>query len=153
VALPDEVSTCAHVVAAGGPLLVPDCRTDERFATNPFVQAGLLGFYAGAPLVGPTGLVLGAVCVMDPNPRAATDPALLEALADLARQGSVLLQRRRQRVEQHAHRDVLEAVAAGEDLPDVLDRLARHVERLVSPGLLCSVLLLDDDGVTLHDGA
>ena len=150
--VPDEASMCAHVVAARRPLVVGDCRDDARFAAGVFATAGLR-FYAGAPLVGPTGQVVGAVCVMDPDPRADVDAALLDALTDLARQGSLLLEQRRRRLEQRAQADVLEAVAAGQPLSGVLDRLARHVEALVSPGLLCSVLLLDDDGVTLRDGA
>ncbi|WNB87085.1 EAL domain-containing protein [Cellulomonas sp. ATA003] len=151
--VPDEVSACAHVVTAGHPLHVSDCRAVGRLAAHPSVVAGRTRFYAGAPLLSPDGVVLGAVCVSDPEPRGVADDALLAALADLADQASGHLRHRRHRLEQQAQRDVLEAVASGAPLTDVLDRLARNVERVVAPGLLCSVLLLDDDGVTLRDGA
>ena len=51
-----------------------------------------------------------------------------------------------------AQKQVLEMVAAGAPLPAVLDTLARNVEAQ-SEGLLCSILLLDRDGVHLRDGS
>ena len=51
-----------------------------------------------------------------------------------------------------AEKQVLEMVAAGAPLPEVLDALARNVEAQ-SEGVLCSVLLLGRDGVHLLDGA
>ncbi|GAB7189319.1 EAL domain-containing protein [Kineococcus sp. NUM-3379] len=151
--VPDEASACAHVVAGGEPLVVPDCAADERFGAAPAVRCGDVRFYAGAPLRDAGGHVLGTLCVLDPSPRPQVDDRVAGHLAALAEQGSALLAQRLRRREQEAQRDVLEAVAAGRPLPQVLDRLARHVEALLGPGLLCSVLLLDEDGVTLRDGA
>lgn len=47
---------------------------------------------------------------------------------------------------------VLERVARGDPLPDVLQTLARTIEDLL-PGMMCSVLLMDADGQCLLDGA
>ncbi|MBI5368432.1 MAG: GAF domain-containing protein [Planctomycetes bacterium] len=48
--------------------------------------------------------------------------------------------------------DILELIAVGAPLPATLDRLARIIESQVA-GMLCSVLLLDDDGVHVRHGA
>jgi diguanylate cyclase (GGDEF)-like protein len=47
---------------------------------------------------------------------------------------------------------VLEMIAVGAALPDILDRLARLIEAQ-SPGIMASILLLDDDGLHLRHGA
>jgi PAS domain S-box-containing protein len=47
---------------------------------------------------------------------------------------------------------VLEMIATGASLPDILETLAREIERQ-SKGLSCSILLLDADGVHLRHGA
>ncbi|HET7490169.1 MAG TPA: EAL domain-containing protein [Acidimicrobiales bacterium] len=47
---------------------------------------------------------------------------------------------------------VLEGIARGERLRDTLDVLCRDVER-TCPGAMCSVLLADEEGATLHHAA
>jgi len=61
-----ESSFCAVAMEdAGEPMLVPDARADERFATNALVTGPLgLRSYAGVPLVAPEGVALGAVCAL-----------------------------------------------------------------------------------------
>jgi len=84
---PRDVSICAHVVASGSPLVVEDTLHDLRFADNPFVrESPLVRFYAGCPVRAPTGEVLGALCVMDFEPRSFPQRklTLLEELASLA---------------------------------------------------------------------
>ena len=49
-------------------------------------------------------------------------------------------------------KQLLALIADGRPLPEVLDALMRFVEAQ-SPGMLCSVLLLDADGLHLHHGA
>lgn len=46
----------------------------------------------------------------------------------------------------------LEMIATGHPLPEILDKLTRWMEEVL-PGTLCSILLLDDDGVTLRHGS
>lgn len=54
-------------------LVVPDALQDKRFADNPWVCGGRnLRFYAGAPILAPSGVKVGAVCVLDGKRRAFT---------------------------------------------------------------------------------
>ncbi len=61
---------------------------------------------------------------------------------------------RRRRLEETlaSHSRILEMIAAGEPLPATLERLTREIERQ-APGMVASVLLLDEDGVHLRHGA
>jgi excisionase family DNA binding protein len=65
-----ENAFCSHTIAQDGPLIVPDTLLDARFRHNPLVTgAPHLRFYAGFPLTDARGLRLGALCVMDREPR------------------------------------------------------------------------------------
>jgi GAF domain-containing protein len=58
-----------------------------RFSTNPLVQGDpRIRFYAGCPLRGPEGHLLGTLCVIDSTPRRldATQKQGLRALANIA---------------------------------------------------------------------
>ena len=61
-------------------------------------------------------------------------------------------ERRREETFQAAQHRVLEMIATGRPLPEVLDSLVRFVEEHAD-GMQCSVLLLDEDGVTVRHGA
>ncbi len=76
-------SLCAHVVAAGTTLVVPDVLRDPRFAANPVLKARGIRFYAGAPLRDAGGRVLGTLCLQDTTPRTLSprDVMLLENMA------------------------------------------------------------------------
>ena len=74
---------CQHVAAAQDPLVVTDARRDERCNASPAVpELGIVG-YAGMPLTGADGTVLGALCAIDREPRLWTQ-AELSLLADMA---------------------------------------------------------------------
>jgi diguanylate cyclase (GGDEF)-like protein len=65
-----EVSFCGHVVAKEHAVVVEDALRDIRFADNPLVVgAPHIRFYAGHPIHGASGAVLGALCVIDSKPR------------------------------------------------------------------------------------
>ncbi len=81
---PRDLSFCAHTVFQSEVMVVPDARSDERFAAHPFVTGEPhIRFYAGAPLVTPEGFALGTLCALDRVPRAlsAEQGAVLEMLA------------------------------------------------------------------------
>ena len=81
---PREQSFCAHAMWGGGVMVVPDATLDPRFRDNPLVTGGpKLRFYAGAPLRTPEGHPLGALCLLDYQPRDFT-PAEQELLLELA---------------------------------------------------------------------
>jgi diguanylate cyclase (GGDEF)-like protein len=77
-------SFCAHAILGSDILEVSDATRDERFFDNPFVtgKSGIR-FYAGCPITGPHGSVLGTLCVFDTQPRvlSAEDASSLRDLA------------------------------------------------------------------------
>jgi PAS domain S-box-containing protein len=73
-------------------------------------------------------------------------------VAQLLAMSRDITQRRREAAFRAGQQDVLEMIATGAALDLVLTRLVRLVERH-SDGMWCSVLLLDDDGVHLRQGA
>ncbi|MEO5698643.1 MAG: GAF domain-containing protein [Burkholderiaceae bacterium] len=84
---PREHSFCAHAIATPDEVfVVGDAKQDPRFAQNPLVVGDPgIRFYAGAPLVTSTGQSVGALCIIDREPRT-IDAADIEELRFLARQ-------------------------------------------------------------------
>jgi diguanylate cyclase (GGDEF)-like protein len=79
-------SFCGHAILGTEIMQVADASKDERFFDNPFVT-GKMGvrFYAGCPIAGPNGSILGTLCVFDSQPRvlSAEDLQSLRDLADM----------------------------------------------------------------------
>lgn len=91
---------CAHAIVNPEQVMeVQDASKDARFAANPLVtgEPGIR-FYAGAPLLTPSGSALGTVCVIDRVPRVLT-PVMEEALKALSRHVSALLALRHANIE------------------------------------------------------
>lgn len=80
--IPRSAAPCAEVTRSQQFLNVPDMLKDERFCDSPLAAAGTR-FYAGAPLTTRSGYTLGAMCVLDSEPRIFT-PEQEEALKDFA---------------------------------------------------------------------
>ncbi|MCW1887746.1 AI-2E family transporter [Luteolibacter flavescens] len=66
---PRDLSICGHVVAADDMVVVRDLKRDRRFAKNPIVVEHGIRFYAGAPIRVANGQTIGALCLMDTEPR------------------------------------------------------------------------------------
>lgn len=79
-------SFCQYVVADAAPLIVDDTTLDPRTRDNPSVTSMGIRAWAGFPLVGPTGHILGSFCVVDLMPRSwsANDVEVLRVLAAAA---------------------------------------------------------------------
>jgi two-component sensor histidine kinase/PAS domain-containing protein len=94
---PIEQSVCAHSLASPDLLIIPDLRLDPRTAHNTLVtEPPHIRFYAGAPLLGPDGVAIGTLCVIDTEPRPeGLNPSQQKVLTALSRQVIALLEHRR----------------------------------------------------------
>lgn len=71
---PREYAFCHHALFSETPLVIEDATKDERFVDNPLVTGEPhIRFYAGAPLIMPTGRILGTFCIIDQRPRSLSD--------------------------------------------------------------------------------
>ncbi|MBD0320248.1 MAG: GAF domain-containing protein, partial [Gemmatimonadetes bacterium] len=79
-------SICQHVVAAREPLVVVDAREHALLRDNLAIRDLGVVAYAGVPLITSAGVEIGALCVIDREPRAwaAGEVALLRDLAATA---------------------------------------------------------------------
>ena len=90
--LPRDIAFCGHTILADDVLVAEDAANDPRFADNPLVLGPAhIRFYAGAPLISPTGGRLGSLCVMDRVSHSVTMEQTA-ALARLAREAMMRLQ-------------------------------------------------------------
>jgi two-component system, cell cycle sensor histidine kinase and response regulator CckA len=68
--MPRSIGLCPACLDKSDVLVIPDTLADEQFANNPVVtSAPHVRFYAGVPLIAPTGEVIGTLCVVDTIPR------------------------------------------------------------------------------------
>lgn len=96
---PRSEAFCDHAIRAPEALLeVADTLQDARFANLSLVTDTQARFYAGMPLVTPSGAPIGTVCVLDHQPRT-LDARQREALASLARLTMNLLDGRKRERE------------------------------------------------------
>lgn len=95
-----EIAFCNHAIAQSAPVfVVPDALADERFAENPAVVGEPhVRAYAGAVIRSREGLPLGALCVVDIEPRTFTNQQLSH-LAMLGEQVAAMLDLRRRAEE------------------------------------------------------
>ena len=65
-----SVSFCTHALTQNDVFVVNDATKDSRFAENAMViGAPHIRFYAGAPIVSPSGFKLGTLCIIDDKPK------------------------------------------------------------------------------------
>ncbi len=94
---PREHAFCDHTICSSNTLIVEDATKHPCFRHNPLVTAANgLRFYAGVPVSGRNGLKIGALCVLDIQPRSLTEDQR-HALEVLARQVGMHIELRLQR--------------------------------------------------------
>ncbi|AEV82039.1 phosphatase [Actinoplanes sp. SE50] len=138
--MPLTHSFSRHVVVNGRLVVIPDVRVDLRTRGNPSIeQLGAIAF-AGAPITDPDGLVVGALCAADHEPRNWTQSeiTLLTELAAVC-SSEVCLRIARaaaedaRRAAESAHHqlelltDLTESLAATMDLDEAMHRLGSLV--------------------------
>lgn len=118
---PRDRAFCAHAIVQPDVMIVPDATRDARFAGNPLVTGDPgIRFYAGAPLVTPSGRSLGTMCVIDRTPRTLTGDQA-QALRSLGRQAVAQLELRRVlRREREVRQRLVEEQARSDRLLDSL---------------------------------
>jgi diguanylate cyclase (GGDEF)-like protein len=124
------------------PLIVEDARADRRFAENPFVVEGVIGSYAGVPLLA-EGEAVGTMCVHDPTPRE-LDAEALDALHVLAAAAQAHLRLRRDvaDLQELARTDALTGAANRRAADEALERERHRAARSGGP---FAIVLLDVD--------
>jgi signal transduction histidine kinase len=154
-----EIGFCPHAILDDEVTIVEDATKDERFYDNPLVTSGpKVKFYAGAPLIFSNDLRLGTLCIIDNKARTIT-PTQQKSLEALARQVVSQFELRQSvnellisKVREYAHSNILEKLAKGSQLNEVLELIVSSIETEIE-GALCSILLLDEEGKHLLYGA
>lgn len=126
-----EDSMCAVVLEQPGRVVVSDAREDARFADNPFVTGAIahVRFYASSPLITPSGVAIGTLCVFDDVTGELT-PEHSRALDLLAHQVVDVLELRRITRELGQSNEQLQNFAAqiSHDLRNPLTALSGFIE-------------------------
>lgn len=83
--VPRGLSFCETTIQFGDVFVIPDTLADARFRDNPLVASGpQIRFYAGFPIEAPSGVRIGALCVIDTRPRSQDDDLNEPLLRELA---------------------------------------------------------------------
>lgn len=133
-----DVSFCAHTIGQPDAILtVLDATRDPRFAANPLVTGPeRIRFYLGCPLLDQNGRPLGALCVIDVEPREWVEAADYDHLRAFAREaaeiiaGFKLSNGNREQALDSIAAQIEELVRAGdESVITELDAMLRRIER------------------------
>lgn len=96
---PRKIAFCDRTIMQSGLLIIPDTLADEQFVNNPLVTCEpYIRFYAGLPLIAPSGYALGTICVLDRVPRK-LELHQIEALEALQQSAIAQLELRRNLAE------------------------------------------------------
>lgn len=121
---------CASAIMQEGAWIVNDAKADARTLANPLVAGNFgLRFYVGAPLRTHDGHNLGTLCVIDREPRKATETQIAQ-LTDLA---SVVMDQMELRLSARSTvTDLQKAIAEKEMMAKEVDHRVKNSLQLVS---------------------
>lgn len=98
--MPRSKAFCEETIRGREVFVVPDAAVDARFVDAPVVKdAPHIRFYAGAPLVTPSGVSIGSLCVLDTKPDTDFSDSNKRLLSDLAATVVELFESRAQQTE------------------------------------------------------
>lgn len=124
-----DLAFCSYTILEDRPLIVEDALFDQRFSNNALVtHEPHIRFYAGAPLIVPSGSRIGTICVIDQVPRKLTTEQI-SALQALSRQVVNQLEMRRNLI--------------------TLQERQNHLQTIINAEPEC-VKLIDKDGILLE---
>ena len=140
--LPLNWTFLRQVLESDQVLVVPDAKSHPLFAAEPLVRDGTLRGFAGAPLAGPGGEVIGTLCLVEKDPLR-LGPAEVDGLVQLARRVTGELELRGVRARAGKPR--------GGEAPRILDgQVASSAPTLAH---LTAALDNVDSGLVLVDGS
>ncbi|KAB2816239.1 GAF domain-containing sensor histidine kinase [Phaeocystidibacter marisrubri] len=138
-----EVAFCANTIKSSSLFQVEDAFDDERFQHNPLVTGDPnIRFYAGFPLETSDGERLGALCVIDREPKKLTKDQV-EALRILAEQVIKRLELGRTKRELQSNFDTLSNINALRTR--LINVLAHDIRGPISSMRMVMDLLVDGD--------
>jgi PAS domain S-box-containing protein len=150
---------CNRVLLQREPLVIGDIEAAEEVDDIPFYIDGQpVRSFAGVPISAREGIDLGVLLVLDTQPRSFTEEekVLLEDLARMAVRDMELRRevtdRERMEIFQQGSDELLEMIAGGSLLGEVLDSLVQFIE-LHAPGSNAAIMLLDEASRRLWCGA
>ncbi len=131
--MPRAGSLCGAAMESGETFVISDACADPEVRDHPLVRGPFgLRFYAGAPLRTRDGHFLGALGVVDRQPRTPTDEQM-ETLADLA---AVVMEQMELRLTARRSEDAMDAKLAAKDSAlGQAEILAKEIDHRVMNGL------------------
>lgn len=146
--MPRDRAFCEETIRRQTVFVVPDALADPQFADAPVVTAAPhVRFYAGAPLLTPSGACIGSLCVLDTQRQEGLSADRQSILADLAATVVELLEARARQIALVATTQEIAYLATHDPLTGLPNR--RRLSDLVSAmkdGAPIATLYLDLDG-------
>jgi GAF domain-containing protein len=91
--MPLDCSVCVHVAALRMPIVIQDAKRDKRWRNHPAINDDFR-FYAGVPLFSKDRVGVGAMCIVNSEPKRFTAEKL-QALSSLATIANCMLEKMR----------------------------------------------------------
>jgi diguanylate cyclase (GGDEF)-like protein len=155
--LPRSMAFCEETIRGEDVFVVLDAFQDCRFADAPLVKnEPHLRFYAGAPLLTPSGTAIGSLCVLDEKPETDFPAESRQLLQDLASTAVELFEARARQIEVMKCTSEIAYLARHDSLTDLPNRrkLAETFGAIAREGNSgrVALLYLDLDGFkTVND--